>query len=305
MPNLKGKELERHSIARQAALRAGLPAPKYTRAVKPQGQRQMMTLTSKPVAPVALAAQALSPEVVREQALQQARYDVIQASGNANRPLGRKTFVPLPEFKPAQRIGHDQLGFCAVRRDMKQLSQAQDKVWADAYREGVQASKGQTLAIEPAKIYYIVCTVYQGIMTDRFWPSEQARKDYIKRLELDVLTVCKYGPTDLAEYVLHTRSRQGLTSHKCDSDTFEYSQTPSRIPNKFALGKDTEVSSVNLSNEWAMRDRPALDHNAPPVLIPSSVNIAPAISSMKARLDIIGEEKTAYNSANGTNRRAD
>jgi hypothetical protein len=151
MPNLSRKEVAKRTAERLFYLQKGLPVPKFQREKKARkiDHPVLVHVTSKPSGPVAADRAALPESVVREQAYAQAKYDVVQASGNITRPIGRKTFTPLPEFKPAQRVGHDQLGFCQIRRDQKQLSQAQDKVWADAYREGVSHYK-ETLRPEPS-----------------------------------------------------------------------------------------------------------------------------------------------------------
>lgn len=65
--------------------------------------------------------------------------DVRYGAGNAGRPVGRKTYQPLPERKPARIVNG---GTNRARRYVpRQLSTSEDEVWANHYWAGVAVAR--------------------------------------------------------------------------------------------------------------------------------------------------------------------
>ena len=260
MPELTQREVMQRMKDRVKAHAAGVPTPPLVRK-KQTFPAQMLALSSVPSGPISADRQALAANVVVEQAYQQAKYDTVQASLNATRPMGRRTFVPLPEFKPAQRKGHDELGFVQVRRHPAQLSQAQDKVWADAYRDGLAFFKGEKAEVEPMRPVYCVKTDSVKNPLGHFG-TEEGRSDYIKRLPTDE-TVVEVWELNIPNITMEEAyNRKKALCHN---------ERPS-------LGRNQNAAHVDLS-DWKPGDR-RMDVAPKLVTIASVPDMSPRPSAM-------------------------
>jgi hypothetical protein len=282
MPNLTRREILLRTRARSAAYQSGQVMPKrYPVAVRYQPPNDM-SVTSVPQAAISADLLPRSEEEVRQQAYAQAKYDVVQASQNAMRPIGRKTFQALPEFKPAQRLGHDELGFVQVRRNPQQLSQAQDRVWADAYREGIQASKGEQASKEAPRITYWV-EINDPHDPRRCFNTPEERGRFLTREGVGIeegTLICQAAGDMKAQgltRVIDVWQAEGNVIRREVRTRKEHDNTQKALAQN-PLGRDKHIATATLN--WDTKKERELSPFAPYVVIETKVDLTPKPSAM-------------------------